>query len=403
MAGSKSSSASMNLPKMVVMVAATRWLCIIGFAICLSGVALTAQDKSKSATAETVQTDSTPTLHVYKNLLQVPVLVLRPNGDRIKTPISDTRFSVSLDSGPWFRATHVRPEGDDPITLSILLDVSGDGGLLMPKMAEAIAGLAPESLWLQDHVSVYALDCSLIGGANDVPADSAALKRAVDGALSSWTEWNSKKHDHGVVDTDCKQKEHLWDAFAKLTESLHKLPGRRVILVVSDGKDDGSVHTWNQVIEQAQGASAAIFGLKYSPDTTTTSTENPLQSRGEYGISTEPAPPVELDKESPFRNLCELTGGTAKLASLRTLKPSPKGFTVMVRERYIVEFPRPLNGTPGSHGITVRIDRGNYFVRSAGITFPLMNPAVLADPTTVPSDPSLAPSLGSRSPLRSPQ
>jgi hypothetical protein len=32
----------------------------------------------------------------------------------------------------------------------------------------------------------------------------------------------------------------------------------------------------------------------------------------------------------------------------------------------------------------------------------LMNPAVLADPMTVPSNPSLAPSLGSRVPLRSP-
>jgi hypothetical protein len=102
--------------------------------------------------------------------LQVPVLVLRPNGDRIKTPISNPRFSVSLDSGPWFPATHVRPEGDDPITLSILLDTSGDGGLLMPKMAEAIASLAPESLRSQDHVSVYALDCSLISGPSDVPA-----------------------------------------------------------------------------------------------------------------------------------------------------------------------------------------------------------------------------------------
>jgi VWFA-related protein len=270
---------------------------------------------STSAPAGTVQDGSTQTLHVYKSLLQVPVLVLRPNGDRVKAPILDTRFSVSLDSGPWFPATHLRPAGDDPISLSILLDVNGHGGSLMSKMPEAIAGLAPESLRSQDHVSVYALDCSLISGASDLPADSAALKQAVDSALSSWTERNSKNHVRGVADNDCKQKEHLWDALAKLTESLHRLPGRRVILVVSDGKDNGSAHTWNQVIEQAQGASVAIFGLKYSPDTTTTSTENPLQSRGEYGISTETAPLVELDKESPFRNLCELTGGTAKLAS----------------------------------------------------------------------------------------
>jgi hypothetical protein len=308
MASSESGSARMNLPKMVGMVCATRWLCIVGFAISLSGAAFTVQGQSTSATAETVQNVSMPTLNVYVDLLQVPVLVLRPNGDRIKMPIPDTRFSVSLDSGPWFRAKHVRREGDDPITLSILLDMSGNGGLPMSNMAEAIAGLAPKWLGPQDHVSVYALSCSLVNGASDFSADSIALKRAVDGVLYPETARNSKKHVRevadGVADSDCKQKEHLLDALAKLTESLHKLPGRRVILVLSDGDDHGSAHTWKQVIEEAQGASVAIFGLKYSPDqrgTDTTYSENPLQSRGEFTLSNQPPPPVELKKESRFR------------------------------------------------------------------------------------------------------
>jgi VWFA-related protein len=403
MARSESGSIWRNLSKMMGVVRATRWLCIVGFALCLSGAALTAQDKSTSATAETAQDVSMTTLHVYESLLQVPVLVLRPNGDRIKTPISDAQFSVSLDSGPWFRATHVRPEGDDPISLSILLDVSGDGKMLMSKMADAIAALAPQSLRPQDHVSVYALDCSLISGANDFPADSAALKQAVDGV---WAGRNGKKHVHGAADSDCNQKEYLWDTLAKLTESLHQLPGRRVILVVSDGNDHGSTHPWNQLIEEAQGASVSIFGLEYRPEqvgTDATSTADPIQTRGDVDFSNGTAPPVELDKDSPFRKVCELTGGTAKLATPRTLKARLKGLTAMVRERYIVEFPRPLNGKPGWHGITVKIDRGNYFIRSAGITFPLMNPAVLADPMTVPSNPSLAPSLGSGSQLHSSQ
>jgi VWFA-related protein len=389
-----------NLPKIVIEGAAN-WLCIAIFAVCFRGAALTAQDNSTSTAVETSQNDSTPTLHVYKSLLQVPVLVLRPNGDRIKKPISNTLFSVSLDSGPWFSATHVRPEGDDPIALSILLDVNGGGRSLMPRMAEAIASLAPDSLRSQDHVSLYALDCSLIDEANDVSADSSALRQATNGALSAW---RNKGHPSETGDKDCKQKVHLWDALAKLTETLHKMPGRRVIVVVSDGNDAGSAITRDQLIEKAQGASVAIFGLKYSSGTTATYTENPLQSRGEYGISPDTVP-VELEKDNPFRSLCELTGGTANLTNQGTLKPRLKTFAAMLRERYIVEFPRPLNGKPGWHAIAVRVDRGNYLVRSAGITFPLMNPAVLADPTTVPSNPSLAPSFGARSmePGSSPQ
>jgi hypothetical protein len=75
----------------------------------------------------------------------------------------------------------------------------------------------------------------------------------------------------------------------------------------------------------------------------------------------------------------------------------------MVRERYIVEFPRPSNEKAGRHGLLVKVDRGGYFIRPAGITFPLMDPAVLADPTTVASDPSKAPTMGSRRPLASPR
>ena len=67
-----------------------------------------------------------PTLHVYTNLIQIPTLVLGPSLESIKKPIAENRFSVSIDDGPWFPAIHVRPEGDDPIALSILLDVNGD-------------------------------------------------------------------------------------------------------------------------------------------------------------------------------------------------------------------------------------------------------------------------------------
>src|ERR1700736_1283443 len=94
-----------------------------------------------------------PTLHVYTNLVQVPTLVLAMNNDLIGKTIAESRFSVSIDSGRWFRATHVRQEGDDPISLSILLDVSGDAADLMPKMEDALGKLASLSLHSRDRVS----------------------------------------------------------------------------------------------------------------------------------------------------------------------------------------------------------------------------------------------------------
>src|SRR5664279_5046409 len=46
-----------------------------------------------------------PTFHVYVNLVQIPVLVLPSSGESV-TPIAESRFAISLDSGPKFRPTH---------------------------------------------------------------------------------------------------------------------------------------------------------------------------------------------------------------------------------------------------------------------------------------------------------
>ena len=71
----------------------------------LSGVALAAQDGPKA-----VVDGGVPTLHVYTNLIQVPTLVLWQSYEPVSKPIAENRFSVSIDSGPWFGATHVRQE-----------------------------------------------------------------------------------------------------------------------------------------------------------------------------------------------------------------------------------------------------------------------------------------------------
>jgi len=350
-------------------------LCAVGMV--LSAVALTAQETPNP------QGEPIHTLHVYTNVVQVPTLVLGPNRERIKTPIAESRFSVSIDDGPWFRATHVRPEGDDPISLSILLDVNGDSETVMSKMAEAIAGLAPLNLHPKDHVSIYAFDCSLVRSLNDVSADSAQLKVGVEAALESWT-----KRRHEKQKPDCSQRTHLWDAIGHLTGELYKLPGRRVILAVSEGKDDGSTHTWNEVRAYAQSAGVAIFGLTYIPA---------------YARDTSHTFRRSLT-EDPFQLLCELNGGMVFQTTSRSLGEQLKSFTTTVRERYIVEFPRPSNATSGEHEMEVKIAKGEMdFVRSAGISVPIPDPALLADPTTVSVGPQQTPEMGDRRTVSKPQ
>jgi hypothetical protein len=345
-----------------------------GMNFLLFGVGLVAVWSGGSLAA---QDEPIHTLHVYTNLIQVPVLVL----SRFRTPvapIAPNRFMISVDSGPRFRATHVRPEGDDPISLSILLDARGPDDDLLPKIDTAIAGLAPLSLQARDHVSVYALDCTLTQSLKDAPAEQGKLKQAVNAALQSWTYHKQKNHG-----AECKPSLQLWDAFALVLEDLSRLPGRRVILAVTDGSDRGSRNTWNEVRRFAQRKGVAIFGVVYVP----------------YSFD----PFHRASYEDAFNSVCELSGGMIFKTNGRDMAELLKGFVTTVRERYIVEFPRPSNSTAGEHDLVVTIEKKNdVFIRSAGISVPIPDPALLADPTTVPSDPKLTPEMGTRHPMTNP-
>jgi hypothetical protein len=75
----------------------------------------------------------------------------------------------------------------------------------------------------------------------------------------------------------------------------------------------------------------------------------------------------------------------------------------MLRERYIVEFPRPSNSTAGEHDMQVKIEKGIYKIRPSGVSVPLPDPAWAADPTTIQAGPSQAPEEGTRKVISKPK
>jgi hypothetical protein len=303
------------------------------------------------------------TLHAYANLVQIPVLVLSPSLEPLPL-ISASKFAISLDVGPKFRPTHVRLEGEDPIALSILLDVGESDAQLMPDIDDVVAGLSPTFLRRGDRVSIYALDCTLTRSLYNVPADSTQLKDGVDAALRLWNSRGQRKQAH------CKKAVHLWDALTLMTENLSSLRGRRVILAVTDGHDRGSSNTWNELRRFAAAGAVAIFGMT----------------------------PHELlpSPEDVFALVCGLTGGVVLATDKSKIRRDLERFTDMLRDRYILEFPRTDNAPAGLHTIDVTIGNSNAVIRSTGISVPITDPRILADPTTVPSDPSHAPQLGKR-------
>jgi hypothetical protein len=341
-----------------------RSLCALLVAVGLGGAVMVAQD----------QEAPTPTLHVYANLIQIPVLVLTSSLGKV-APIASNKFSISLDDGPLFRATHVRLEGDDPISLAIFLDTGEAQEGLLTKIDEPIAGLAPGSLRTQDQVFVFAMNCTQLKIVKHVRPEHESLKEAVDNALQVWTSRAGEKHRDKCP---ANQLPHLRSAMMYAMRTLANEPGRRVMLAVTDGNDGGGAHLWNEVRKFAGSSGIAIFGMTYES--------------GEMGWSMRWA----ADDNDVFRWMCESTGGLKFQVSRANVGQRMTQFVTELRGRYIVEFPRPYDTTGGEHDLVVKIERSRYFVRPAGISVPIPDKATLADPMTVPSDPKLAPELGTR-------
>jgi hypothetical protein len=352
------------------------WVAGLGLAGLVGVGAVRAQETSGA-------NEPVPTLHVYANLMQIPVLVLTPDHERMR-PLEESKFRVSLDGGPEFKPTHVRREGEDPISLAVLIDVARSRKELLAGIGEGLAGLAPESLRDRDRVSIYVMDCSLTRTAYDVPADAAKLREAMGRAMQAWRERQGGNHAR-----TCKAELPLWDAMMHVNGELARLDGRRALLVLTDGIDHGSRTSWKQVMLEAQRTSTAVFGLMTREDLEDGRSAGGGWSRAGNSLPGELYPGLTglerglPGKENEFNMVCESSGGLEFAASRKNLSRSLVRFTEMLRERYIVEYPRKNEAEAGVHGIVVTVGRDDAFVRPAGISVPLADPKVLADPTTV--------------------
>jgi hypothetical protein len=338
---------------------------------------------------------ATPTLHVYTNLKQVPVLVLSHDYRRMK-PIDAAGFRLSIDSGPKFHPTYVRREGDDPISLAILIDASNPDNELLPPLTQAIAALPPDFLHPQDHVSVYVMDCSLIRTAYDVPANPARLAEEVQRAMWSWqirkTQNEELKKEKKIPPPPCRVGLPLWDSMAEVLNDLDRQPGRRVLLAITDGKDTGSKTLWKDAMFHAQIHSETVFGL-LPLITTVVKLETLAETKEMRHIES----PSFGGPEDKFEQICVNSGGIQLQASEHTTLYRLKEFTQMLRERYILEFPRAPNEEAGVHTLEVTYrKKGNFYIASAGITVPIASEEERSGANTIQEDPSKAPTEGDR-------
>jgi hypothetical protein len=329
--------------------------------------------------AEPAPGDATYTLHVYANRMQSATLVLNAHLENMRGITAD-KVTVSLDSGPRFHPTLVRPEGDDPLHLAVLIDASDTDHSFVDAVAAALPRVTGSALHPGDRISLYAMDCVLVRSLDQTPASPDAMRIGLQKVLS-YPSLHAPKGHH------CGSSLHLWDQMSRVLYRMDDTPGRRVLLVVSQGFDTGSVTVFPKLSIYAGMLSVSVFDLRHDSMTGMNFMQPIVAGRAN----------LVQGREDPMSIITSSNGGVIFSARSWEAQSTLETFVRLLRTRYIVEFPAPDNGEGGFHGLEVQVPKA-FEVLPAGVSWNGIDTAVKNDPSTVqaPASPAV---LGTRRPL----
>jgi VWFA-related protein len=304
--------------------------------------------------------------------------VLTPAREEYVKTIAPRHFSIRFGNGPWVAPKFARPEGEDPINLAILVDARSPQTELASKMPALLEGLTRSALRPHDHVSIYAIRCGVLHGSENISAVPEKVRLAAETALGDSNQRGAE------ASRACKADVRLWDSLAYVSHALSVQAGRRVVLALTSGDDHGSTLSANDLKKQAQNEAVTVFGFDV--------VRHPYSSAGltspvSAGWGSSRSPSVLIAGSPAFWSAGELAlddiAGATGGVSLNLEGDDParllERFVQMVRDRYILEFSRPANGSARELTVNVRLDDRDAFIRLGGDSIPVPGTQSIAD------------------------
>lgn len=275
--------------------------------------------------------DAQPVFRSSVDLVTVTVAVRDARGRVIKD-MKQSDFEV-FDSGSLVPIKDFYA-GDAPISLAVLLDISGSmtvGGNI-DRAREAVL-LAMQNLRRgSDEAALFTFDSEL----QEVVRFTRDLDRVHRVSLEG-KPWGTTK---------------LFDSIAKTAEMVAARANRhRALLVITDGVDTGSMLTPPEVSGIASGIDVPVYLL---------TVVNPLDHAGsEFAV-------ITGDKAAETATLADLarwTGGDMRIASVpaHTVEAIRDLFTEL-RHQYLITFEPGTR--PGWHPLEIRARKKNLIIRA---------------------------------------
>lgn len=166
-----------------------------------------------------------------------------------------------LEDGKEQEIRYFARETDLPLTIGMLIDVSGSMDALIPVERTAGSAFFEQVLRKQDLAFLISF-----GKDSELLQDSTGSVRLLERGLNQLAPNVRVSFGGGPVPTAANQAGTvLYDAvFLAADERLRRETGRKVIILITDGVDTGSRKSRDQAIEAAQKSDAIIYSIYYS-------------------------------------------------------------------------------------------------------------------------------------------
>jgi VWFA-related protein len=295
---------------------------------------------------------STTVLKVRTEVVNVLAIVKDKKGHLIPN-LNKSDFELTEDGTPQ-QIRYFSRETDTPLTLGILVDTSGSEQRMLGVEQEEAKAFVRQVIRPKDLAFVmhFDLEVELL---QDLTSDTARLEKAID-------ETQINNGGGGVLPGTFPGVSvggtHLYDAvYLAAHDILKNEIGRKVIILLTDGVDQGSKETLEQALQMAQNTDVIVYSIEV------------VDRRFGYGMM--PGP----DGDSVLNRLSKDTGGTVIRASRQNdLAEAFQEIAEELRTQYLLGYTptntkhdgtfRKIQVKVNERGYKVQARRGYYAPRS---------------------------------------
>ena len=206
---------------------------------------------ASKAAAQPVDIGNLQTLKVNVNLVNVYFSVRDKNG--YITNLHKDDCSIYEDKGLQ-KTKNFTQEKNLPLTIGILLDTSGSQQNVLPLEQTSGAEFLKDVLTPKDEAFLISFDIN-VNLLTDYTNSPREIKRSIDSA-----QINTGAGTGSVTGNGTARGTLLFDAvYLAAHDKLHQEAGRKILVLLTDGGDQGSQETLKTATEAAQKANAIVY------------------------------------------------------------------------------------------------------------------------------------------------